>query len=82
MPLEGTEHWRSYITTAYQIGLPVILLVQVFQKGGSSSQVHVGVEGADEGEDEGGEEGEGGDAEENETDVEAAGVIDEGKENP
>ena len=40
MPLQGTEHWRSYIKTACQIGLPVMLFIQVVHKAGSSSQVH------------------------------------------
>jgi hypothetical protein len=33
------EHWRSYIKTAYEIGLPVMLFIQVVHKAGSSSQV-------------------------------------------
>jgi hypothetical protein len=41
MPLQGTEHWRSYIKTAYDIGLPVMLFIQVVHKARSSSQVPV-----------------------------------------
>jgi hypothetical protein len=40
MPLQGTEHWRSYIKTSCEIGLLVVLFVQVVHKVGSSSQVH------------------------------------------
>jgi hypothetical protein len=39
MPLQGTEHWRSYIKTACEIGLPMVLCIQVVHKVGSSSQV-------------------------------------------
>jgi hypothetical protein len=39
MPLQGTEHWRSYIKTACEIGLPVMLFIQVVHKAGSNSQV-------------------------------------------
>jgi hypothetical protein len=38
MPLQGTEHW-SYIKTTCDIGLPVMLFIQVVHKAGSSSQV-------------------------------------------
>jgi hypothetical protein len=41
MPLQGTGHWRSYIKTTCDIGLPVMLFVQVVHKAGSSSQVPV-----------------------------------------
>jgi hypothetical protein len=41
MPLQGTEHWRSYIKTTCDIGLPVMLFVQVVHKAGSRSQVPV-----------------------------------------
>jgi hypothetical protein len=41
MPLQSTEHWRSYIKTACDIGLPVMLFIQVVHKDGSSSQVPV-----------------------------------------
>jgi hypothetical protein len=41
MPLQGTEHWRSYIKTACDIGLPVMLFIQVVRKVGSSGQVPV-----------------------------------------
>ena len=40
VPLQGTEQWRSYIKTACEIGLPVMLFIQVVHKAGSSSQVH------------------------------------------
>jgi hypothetical protein len=56
VPLEGTPQWRSFIRNAWWVGLPVILFVQIFWKGGSSSQVHEEAEDVDEGE--GGEEGE------------------------
>jgi hypothetical protein len=55
--LEGTPRWRSFIRNACRVGLPVILFVQVYQKGGSSSQVHEEAKDVDEGGD--GEEGEG-----------------------
>jgi hypothetical protein len=41
MPLQGTEHWRSYIKTACDNSLPVMLFIQVVHKDGSSSQVPV-----------------------------------------
>jgi hypothetical protein len=41
MPIQGTEHWRSYIKATCDIGLPVMLLVQVVHKAGSSSQLPV-----------------------------------------
>jgi hypothetical protein len=41
MPLQVTEHWRSYIKTTCDIGLPVMLFIQVVHKDGSSSQVPV-----------------------------------------
>jgi hypothetical protein len=41
MPVQGIEHWRSYIKTACDIGLRVMLFVQVVHKAGSSSQVPV-----------------------------------------
>jgi hypothetical protein len=53
VPLEGTPQWRSFIINAYRFGLPVILFVQVFQKGESSSQVHEEVEDVDESDEEG-----------------------------
>jgi hypothetical protein len=40
MALQGTEHWRSYIKTTCEIGLSVMLFIQVVHKVGSSSQVH------------------------------------------
>jgi hypothetical protein len=39
IPLQGTEHWRSYIKTTCDIGLPVMLFIQVVHKAGSSSHV-------------------------------------------
>jgi hypothetical protein len=39
MPLQGTEHWRSYIKTVCDIDLPVMLFIQVVHKAWSSSQV-------------------------------------------
>jgi hypothetical protein len=50
MPLQGTEHWGSYIKTACDIGLPVMLFIQVVHKVGSSSQVHEEVSAAHQGE--------------------------------
>jgi hypothetical protein len=47
VPLEGTPRWRSFIRNACQVSLPMILFVQVFQKGGSSSQVHDETEDVD-----------------------------------
>jgi hypothetical protein len=47
--LEGTPRWRGFIRNACRVGLPVILFVQVYQKGGSSSQVHEEGEDVDEG---------------------------------
>jgi hypothetical protein len=70
--LEGTPRWRGFIRNACRVGLPVILFVQVYQKGGSSSQVHEEAEDVDEGG--GGEEGEGAeDAEEGEQEEEEEG---------
>jgi hypothetical protein len=48
--LEGTPRWRSFIRNACRVGLPVILFVQVYQKGGSSCQVHEETEDVNEGE--------------------------------
>jgi hypothetical protein len=66
--LEGTPRWRGFIKNACRVGLPVILFVQTYHKGASSSQVHEETDDVDEGE--GGEEGKGGeegeDAEEGE----------------
>jgi hypothetical protein len=47
VPLEGTPRWRSFIKNACQVSLPMILFVQVFQKDGSSSQVHDETEDVD-----------------------------------
>jgi hypothetical protein len=41
MPLQGTEDWKSYIETACDIGLSMMLFIQVVHKDGSSSQVLV-----------------------------------------
>jgi hypothetical protein len=41
MPVQGTEHWRCYVKIACDIGLLVMLFVQVVHKAGSSSQVPV-----------------------------------------
>jgi hypothetical protein len=41
MPLQGTKHWRGYIKTACEIGLPVMLFIQVVHKAGSSSQFSI-----------------------------------------
>ena len=65
MPLEGTANWRRHVTQAIEIGFPVVLLVQAFEKGGSSAQVNEETDCGEEGE-EGGEEGEGEGAEEGE----------------
>jgi hypothetical protein len=91
MPLEGTGHWRSYIKTACDIGLPVMLFTQVVHKARSSSQVPVS--DAHQGEDklqagdgpatEPQEEGDGGSNEEEEGDGDTyfEGAIDEGEVN-
>jgi hypothetical protein len=50
MPLQGTEHWRSYIKTACDIGLPLMFFIQVVHKVGSSSQVHQEVSATHQGE--------------------------------
>jgi hypothetical protein len=47
--LEGTPRWRGFIRNACRVGLSVILFVQVYQKGGSSSQVREQAEDADGG---------------------------------
>jgi hypothetical protein len=47
MALEGTPRWR--IRNACRVGLLVILSVQIYQKGGPSSQVHEEAEHVDEG---------------------------------
>jgi sugar phosphate permease len=85
VPHEGTPQWRSFIRNACLVGLLVILFIQVFQKGSSSSQVHEEAEDVDEGR--GGEEGEGaeeGDSEGEQTSrgYDVTGSIDEGQENP
>jgi hypothetical protein len=49
VPLEGSPRWRSFIRNACRVGLPVILFVQVFQKGGSSSKVHEEAQNVNEG---------------------------------
>jgi hypothetical protein len=47
--LKGTPRWRSFIRNSCRVGLPVILFIQVYQKGGSSSQVHKEAEDVNEG---------------------------------
>jgi hypothetical protein len=93
MPLQGTEHWRSYIKTACDIRLAVMLFIQVVHKTGSSSQVHEEVSAAHQGEaelqagdgpaTEPQEEGDGGSDEEEEGDGQThfEGAIDEGEVN-
>jgi hypothetical protein len=94
MPLQGTEHWRSYIKTACDIGLHVMLFIQVVHKAGSSSQVpEEGSGAAHQGEaelqagdgpaTEPHEEGDGGSSEEEKGDGHAhfEGAIDEGEVN-
>jgi len=39
MPLEGTHNWRDYVNIATHHGLPLVLFVQAFDKGGSSRQI-------------------------------------------
>jgi hypothetical protein len=88
MPLQGTEHWRSYIKTTCDIGLPVMLFIQVVHKAGSSSQVPVSDAHQGEAELQAGdgpatepqEEGDGGSSEEEEGDGDThfEGAIDEG----
>jgi hypothetical protein len=56
VPLQGTPQWRSYVRNACRVGFPVILFVQVFQNGRSSSHVHEEAEGVHKRE--GDEEGE------------------------
>jgi hypothetical protein len=77
MALEGTPRWRGFIRNAYRVGLPVILFIQTYHKGGSSSQVHEEAEDVDEGG--GGEEGEsaeeGEDAKEGEQQEEEEGIL-------
>jgi hypothetical protein len=48
--LEGTPRRRSFIRNACRVGLPMIFFVQVYQKGGSSSEVHKEAEDVNEGE--------------------------------
>jgi hypothetical protein len=90
MPLQGTEHWRSYIKTTCEIGLPVMLFIQVVHKAGSSSQVpesdaHQGQAElqAGDGPTTEPQEGDGGSTEEEEGDGDTPfeGAIDEGEVN-
>jgi hypothetical protein len=90
MPVQGTEHWRSYIKTACDIGLPVMLFVQVVHKARSSSQVPVSDAHQGEAEVQAGdgpvtepqEEGEGhGEEEEGHGHTHFEGAIDEGEVN-
>jgi hypothetical protein len=77
--LEGTPRWRGFIINACRVGLLVILFVQTYQKGGSSSQVHEEAEDVDEGE--GAEEGDA-KGEQASRGYIVTGVIDEGEVNP
>jgi hypothetical protein len=90
MPVQGTEHWRSYIKTTCDIGLPVMMFVQVVHKAGSSSQVSVSdahqgeaeVQAGDGPATESHEEGEGqGEEEEGHGHTHFEGAIDEGEVN-
>jgi hypothetical protein len=91
MPLQGTEHWRSYIKTTCDIGLPVMLFIQVVHMARSSSQVlvsdaHQGeakVQAGDGPATEPREEGDGGSGEEEEGHghTHFKGAIDEGEVN-
>jgi hypothetical protein len=90
IPVQGTEHWRSYIKTACEIGLLVMLFVQVVHKPGSSSQVPVSdahqgeaeVQAGDGPANEPQEEGEGhGEEEEGHGQTHFEGAIDEGEVN-
>jgi hypothetical protein len=91
MPLQGTEHWRSYIKTTCDIGLPVMLFIQIVHKAGSSSQVPVSdahqgeteVQAGDGSATEPQEEGDGGSSEKEKGHGQAhfEGAIDEGEVN-
>jgi hypothetical protein len=90
IPLQGTEHWRNYIKTTCDIGLPVMLFIHVVHKAGSSSQVPVSDAHQGEAEVQAGDgpatdpqEGDGGSGEEEEghSRTHFEGAIDEGKVN-
>jgi hypothetical protein len=88
MPLQGTEYWRRYIKTTCEIGLFVMLFIQVVHKVGSSSQVPEEGEAelqAGDGPATEPQEEDGGSTEEKEGDgdtpFEARGEIDEGEVN-
>jgi hypothetical protein len=90
MPLQATKHWRSYIKTTCEIGLPVMLFIQIVHKAGSSSQVlesdaHQGEAELQAGDGPATEpqEGDGGSTEEEEGDGDTPfeGAIDEGEVN-
>jgi hypothetical protein len=91
MPLQGTEHCRSYIKIACDIGLSVILFIQVVHNARSSRQVHMSDAHQGEAELQVGdgpatepqEEGDGGSSEEEEGDGDThfEGAIDEGEVN-
>jgi hypothetical protein len=90
MPLQDTEHWRSYIKTSCEIGSPVMLFIQVVHKAGSSSQVPESDARQGEEELQAGDgpttepqEGDGGSSEEEEGDGDTPfeGAIDEGEVN-
>jgi hypothetical protein len=91
MPLQGTEHWSSYIKTTCEIGFPVMLFIQVVHKAGYSSQEPVSDAHQGEAELQAGdgpatepqEEGDGGSSEEEEGDADThfEGAIDKGEVN-
>jgi hypothetical protein len=91
MPLQGTEHCRSYIKTTCDIDLHVMLFIQIVHKAGSSSQVPVSDAHQGEAELQAGdgpatgaqEEGDGGSGEEEEghSHTHFEGAIDEGEVN-
>jgi hypothetical protein len=90
MPLQDTEHWWSYIKTACEIGLTVMLFIHVVHKAGSNSQAPVSDAHQGETELQAGdgpatepqEEGDGGsNGEEGDGDTHFEGAIDEGEVN-
>jgi hypothetical protein len=79
---QGTEHWRSYIKTTYEIGLPGMLFTQIVHK--ASYQVgEVELEAGDDLATEPQGDGDSTEAEEGDGDTpfEAHGEIDEGEVN-
>jgi hypothetical protein len=90
IPLQGTEHWKSYIKKACEIGFSVMLFIQIVHKAVSSSQVpeseaHQGKAERQAGDGPATEpqEGDGGSSEEEEGDGDTPieGAIDEGEVN-